>query len=235
MNHGALPMPRFHRAPRAKKKMTGPPVMFTACRKAAFFEHPLDQSCRFNRRHNKGPVTRRGLLLPNLHIKLFSQRKEVPLYCFLNPEQIIGSTAALRFFPSLRSGAAGCDLLLLTGYRAAGHPFWRTEVLPLPHYAKNLFPPYGSPAVCRSLTVFWDTGFFLHPTFTEPARLRSVTLHYIWELYIKGSCVTSRRLIIRYCPASPGSLSASFDMISSLCSDPRMLHHTHQYAHRPIG
>ena len=159
----------------------------------------------------------------------------MPLYCFLNPEQIIGSTAALRFFPSLRSGAAGCDLLLLTGYRAAGHPFWRTEVLPLPHYAKNLFPPYGSPAVCRSLTVFWGTSFFLHPTFTEPARLRSVTLHYIWELYIKGSCVTSRRLIIRYCPASPGSLSASFDMISSLCSDPHMLHHTHQYAHRPIG
>ena len=111
-------------------------------------------------RHNKGPVTRRGLLLPNLHIKLFSQRKEVPLYCFLNPEQIIGSTAALRFFPSLRSSAAGCDLLLLTGYRAAGHPFWLTEVLPLPHYAKNLFPPYGSPAVCRSLTVFLQHRFF---------------------------------------------------------------------------
>ena len=173
-------MPPFpSRTARAKKKMTGPPVIFTACRKAAFFEHPLDQSGRFDRRHNKGPVTRRGLLLPNLHIKLFSQRKEVPLYCFLNPEQIIGSTAALRFFPSLRSGAAGCDLLLLTGYRAAGHPFWRTEVLPLPHYAKNLFPPYGSPAVCRSLTVFLQHRFF--PTSyvhgTRPASVGYLALH----------------------------------------------------------
>ena len=39
----------------------------------------------------------------------------------------------------------------------------------------------------------------------------------------------------RFCPASPGPLSASFDIISSLCSDPLLRHHTHQYAHRPLG
>ena len=41
--------------------------------------------------------------------------------------------------------------------------------------------------------------------------------------------------VFRICPASPGPLSASFDIISSLCSDPLLRHHTHQYAHRPIG
>ena len=44
----------------------------------------------------------------------------------------------------------------------------------------------------------------------------------------------TRRVIVRFCSCLPESLSASFDIISILCSDSLLRHHTHQYAHRPL-
>lgn len=85
-------------------------------------------------------------------------------------------------------------------------------------------------------------GNFLHPTFTGVARLRFLWYYpYAMVTFLTfgnsiWSCDASlaRRVVVRFYPARPGSLSASFDIISVLCSDPLLRHHTHQYAHRPL-
>ena len=52
----------------------------------------------------------------------------------------------------------------------------------------------------------------------------------IWMI----QCVSYSAGIVRFCSCLPEPLSASFDIISILCSGSLLRHHTHQYAHRPL-
>lgn len=65
--------------------------------------------------------------------------------------------------------------------------------------------------------------------------LRRLPFLHSGTLYPFVDASLTRRVIVRFCPCLPEPLSASFDIISILCSGSLLRHHTHQYAHRPFG
>ena len=77
-----------------------------------------------------------------------------------------------------------------------------------------------------------------HPTAVRLVmNIFSVVLPFLHSgtLYQFVDASLSRRVIVRFCSCLPEPLSASFDIISILCSGSLLRHHTHQYAHRPFG
>lgn len=64
--------------------------------------------------------------------------------------------------------------------------------------------------------------------------LRRLPFLHSGTLYQFVDASLSRRVIVRFCSCLPEPLSASFDIISILCSGSLLRHHTHQYAHRPL-
>lgn len=76
-----------------------------------------------------------------------------------------------------------------------------------------------------------------HPTAVRLVmNIFSVVLPFLHSgtLYQFVDASLSRRVIVRFCSCLPEPLSASFDIISILCSGSLLRHHTHQYAHRPL-
>lgn len=65
--------------------------------------------------------------------------------------------------------------------------------------------------------------------------LRRLPFLHSGTLYPFVDASLARRVIVRFCSCLPEPLSASFDIISILCSGSLLRHHTHQYAHRPFG
>ncbi len=64
--------------------------------------------------------------------------------------------------------------------------------------------------------------------------LRRLPFLHSGTLYQFVDASLTRRVIVRFCSCLPEPLSASFDIISILCSGSLLRHHTHQYAHRPL-
>ena len=187
-----------------------------------------------NRRHNKGPVTRRGLSLPDLHKFSFPSRIFPAVICFVSDRWNCRSPAAYRLLPSrlyrgsdfrLSSGLPGRNAFICCGMFSSALLLNRSscfaDVCVLRSYGFCPSYVHGShPAAVRLVMNLWFVTCL--PTFGN-----SISISAMRHFSAGGS--------FRFCPASPGPLSASFDIISSLCSDPLLRHHTHQYAHRPLG
>lgn len=74
-----------------------------------------------------------------------------------------------------------------------------------------------------------DCGSFGNEQFFR----RFIPFLHSGTLYPFVDASLTRRVIVRFCSCLPEPLSASFDIISILCSGSLLRHHTHQYAHRP--
>ena len=119
-----------------------------------------------------------------------------------------------------------------------GHPFASVSRKPKARFARyNLI----SSVDCFFLFLFFrkllsyrsrespDCGSFGNEHF-----LRRLPFLHSGTLYQFVDASLTRRVIVRFCSCLPEPLSASFDIISILCSGSLLRHHTHQYAHRPL-
>ena len=130
-----------------------------------------------NRRHNKGPVTRRGLLLPDLHKFSFPSRIFPAVICFVSDRWNFRSPAAYRLLPSrlyrgsdfrLSSGLPGRNAFICCGMFSSALLLNRSlcfaDVCALRSYVFCPSYVHGShPAAVRLVMNFWFVTFL--PTF----------------------------------------------------------------------
>lgn len=119
-----------------------------------------------------------------------------------------------------------------------------TFSVPVFRKSKARFARYNSISSVDCLSCFPAfTGIFypiVHGSRPTAVRLVMNILVFLPFLIHSGTlyeCLDAsltRQVIVRFCSCLPESLSASFDIISILCSDSLLRHHTHQYAHRPL-
>ena len=130
-----------------------------------------------NRRHNKGPVTRRGLLLPDLHKFSFPSRIFPAVICFVSDRWNCRSPAAYRLLPSrlyrgsdfrLSSGLPGRNAFICCGMFSSALLLNRSscfaDVCVLRSYGFCPSYVHGShPAAVRLVMNLWFVTFL--PTF----------------------------------------------------------------------